>query len=121
MALGNSLYREKKPLDWPILAQRLQGILRAGGGKSARWWRQWRDATTVEEYQKQKRLQKQPLESFINFSQYFRESFAQHGRWFYMSETPLWSIPELFRRFLGGYLFGCQGVATAAFAICTTP
>ena len=54
---------ERKPatLDWAILLQRLDGILRAGWGKTARGWRVGGYAVLVELHQGKKRPRGNPL------------------------------------------------------------
>ena len=48
MTAGDALGGEPTPFDWSILANGLDGVLRAGGREAARWWLERRDAPLVE-------------------------------------------------------------------------
>ena len=63
MTTQQTLDGEPTSFDWAILLQRLDGILRARWGKTARRWRIGRYAVLVELHQGKKRPRGNPLTS----------------------------------------------------------
>ena len=55
MAATYALGGEPTPFDWAILANSLDGVLRAGGCKATRWWLEGRDKLLIEAYKPDKR------------------------------------------------------------------
>ena len=55
MAACNALNGKPTSLEDSVLADSLDGVLRAGWGKAARWWFEWRDALLIEANQQNKR------------------------------------------------------------------
>ena len=55
MTTGNTLGGKPATLDDAILADCLDGILRAGGCVAARWRGEWRDTLLVEAYEQDER------------------------------------------------------------------
>ena len=89
VAFRQPLYREPQPLQGPVPAQCLEGVLRAGGRKAAGGRRQGRDAELVETYE---RDQREGADAFTELQQSFPESFGRHGQWFCMAGPPSRSI-----------------------------
>ena len=55
MAAKQSAHSKIQPLERPVLAERLQSILRTGRSESAGGRLEWRDAQLIEPYQKYER------------------------------------------------------------------
>jgi hypothetical protein len=55
MTTQQSLDCQIQPLERAMLAECFEGILRAGGGKSATWLFEWRDADLIKSYKKYER------------------------------------------------------------------
>ena len=76
MTAGQTADGKPEPLQRAVLAQRLEGILRAGGREAARRRGKGRDAELIEAYEHDQRQDADPL---TYAQQPFPESVGLHG------------------------------------------
>ena len=86
MTTGYTFGRKPTTLEDSVLADGLDGVLRAGGGVAARWGCKWRDTLLIEAYEQDKRKRHNASKATCKG---FPESFLWHFRWFY-SRAPPW-------------------------------
>ena len=86
MTAGYTFGCKPTTLEDSVLADGLDGVLRAGGGVAARRRREWRDTLLIEAYEQDKRKRHNASKATCKG---FPKSFLWHFRWFY-SRAPPW-------------------------------